>query len=187
MAEEKRVQVVIQDANRYIPFLNTMSPVNSPIWITENEFNQLKILGFKVLEVAGLPKEKVSQPENVDIDKNQNEQIHNSVEDNALGQEGEQVVETTEPVGTETTVDEETAETPVEVATEQEVTEEEAVEVEEEETTEEVESEEEFLTPEYVEGIKTIQEAKDILDNLNVEYAEGSKLKALKELILKNI
>jgi len=161
---EQRVQVIILDANRYIPFLNTFSPINTPTWVSQYQYEQLQILGFNVKKISGSLFEKVENKPQV------NEQKNNV----------QQPSEIIEPVVEEVT---ETVEVVEEI---QEVTETTVEETVEEEAVEEGQ-EKELIDADYVNNLKDINEVKEILDQMEINYEGVNKIRDLKKLVIDNL
>jgi hypothetical protein len=157
MSTVKRVRVTISDS-KLIPTIGK-GPIHSPISITEEQYNMLVNLGYKVVKAGDVKVAKIEPVTPV-----------------AEPVEEEPVVEVTE-VEPEVTQEEE-----VVVVEEEPVVE---VVEEEEEATEEVEESEEdvaYTMEDLSEATK--KELKAILDGREVNYGYNDTLKELKEAVV---
>lgn len=158
MSTVKRVRVTISDS-KLIPTIGK-GPIHSPISITEDQYNMLVNLGYKVVKAGDVKVAKIDSVKPVE-----------------------------EPVVNEQPVVEVVTEEESEVTEEEEIVvveEEPVVEVvEEEEVTEEVEESDEdvaYTMEDMSEATK--KELKAILDKREVTYGYNDTLKELKEAVI---
>jgi len=164
----ERVRVVIR-SQKFIPTVGK-GPILSPIHITKQQYDILKVLGFNVEIVGEKELEKKEVPEMPTKPTEEPEVKEEVVEETTPEVEPEPVVEekVEEEVVTEPVVEEQPVVTePVEEVTHEEVAEE----------------GEEEITAEDVEKMER-KELRDVLDANEVKYAKNATDEKLKELVL---
>lgn len=150
------IQIKVNDFNRYVPFLHVISPIKNPMWINSFFAKELTTLGFDVVKVDPL------DPPVDSGEEQPTEPVVPPVEETEPPVEGEPEV----PTGDE----------PVQAARAF------AMNTPEEVPVEEVAEDEVVIDQEYIDGLTTINDAKETLDILGVNYDGVTKLRDLKQL-----
>jgi exosome complex component RRP41 len=156
MSAIKRIRVTISDS-KLIPTIGK-GPIHSPISITEDQYNMLVNLGYKVIKAGDVRVAKIESAKPVEEPVVEQPVVEVTEDETEVAQEEEIVVVEEEPV--------------VEV-------------VEEEEVTEEVEESEEvtsYTMEDLAEATK--KELKAILDEREASYGYNDTLKELKEAVV---
>jgi hypothetical protein len=165
MSAVKRIRVTISDS-KLIPTIGK-GPIHSPISITEDQYNMLVNLGYKVIKAGDVRVAKIESSKPAEEPAVEQPVVEVAEDETEVTQEEEIVVVEEEPVA--------------------EVVEEEPVieVVEEEEATEEVEESEEatsYTMEDLAEATK--KELKAILDERKASYGYNDTLKELKEAVV---